>query len=47
MFHRFSVVALAPRDIPVYNYKLVALIKLGLFEEALKLIAEVPANQLG
>lgn len=43
----FSVVELGPKNIPVYQFKLVALIKLGLFEDALKLIADIPAKQLG
>ncbi|KAI6192365.1 Signal recognition particle subunit SRP72 [Aphelenchoides bicaudatus] len=42
-----QLVALNPSGVPVHKFKLVALIKLGLFEEALKLIKEVPAKQLG
>jgi hypothetical protein len=43
----FLVIEIGSKNIPAYQFKLVALIKLGLFDEALKLIAEIPAKQLG
>jgi len=42
-----KLIGLGPKNVPAHRCKLVALIKLGLFDEALKLIAEVPAKQLG
>ncbi|KAI6180473.1 Signal recognition particle subunit SRP72 [Aphelenchoides besseyi] len=36
-----------PRDLPVQRCKLVALIQLGQFDEALKIIARIPEHQLG
>ncbi|KAI6240784.1 Signal recognition particle subunit SRP72 [Aphelenchoides fujianensis] len=38
---------LNPRDLPVQRCKLTALIQLGQFEEALKMIARIPEHQLG
>ncbi|KAI6218862.1 Signal recognition particle subunit SRP72 [Aphelenchoides fujianensis] len=38
---------LNPRDLPVQRCKLTALIQLGQFDEALKMIARIPEHQLG
>lgn len=46
-YNFFLVIQLGAKNVPSYRCKLIALIKLGSFDDALKLIAEVSTKELG